>query len=428
MLAILLMMTASAGSVDAIDAGDRAWFDGDRATARTHWSAAAESADPAQQAMGEVRLLLVSGNLGMVVHGPRADAALQHCPLSRPECALAHCDYHIMLGLLGLPHDREQAGALAHQASRHLPAPALARLVLLGEAPLSDLTQLDGRDALGDGLVTHGGWLPGPGTWFAGVGISGVPGLGVGGTVQLVHPDVAWSAWSMQLHTTLSTQGNAQLHGAITSPQQTFVHLSTTVQHLALNDGDYPFVWLTDAAPGLGRRFRRQQLSGGAYLRWDDATPAHGGRLAWQGTQGVHRATADLEVAVVGRPHHRARASWTGQWGAVVGHVAAEESLGSQAPWWRQPFAGGGHHLRSAPAFRWQAPWLTAAALEWRQPLLGALGGVVFGEAAWVDSLHVGLGAGLRLRLPPHPHNTVRVDVAWGAEGAVVTAGWGEAF
>jgi len=72
---------------------------------------------------------------------------------------------------------------------------------------------------------------------------------------------------------------------------------------------------------------------------------------------------------------------------------------------------------------------------EWRLRDARTLGAVLFAEGAWVSAdlplqrqLHGGMGAGLRLRLPPRPHNTVRLDLAWGDAGFGLTAGVGEAF
>ena len=53
---------------------------------------------------------------------------------------------------------------------------------------------------------------------------------------------------------------------------------------------------------------------------------------------------------------------------------------------------------------------------------------VAFLEGARIDGWHGGAGLGLRLRLPPRPNNTVRLDVAFGDGGLGISAGWGEAF
>ena len=90
--------------------------------------------------------------------------------------------------------------------------------------------------------------------------------------------------------------------------------------------------------------------------------------------------------------------------------------------------------MTGPPAGRFRAPLLTGAVIEWRSPTMGPLGFAVFAEGAAESSapgglaLHGGGGAGLRLHLPPRPHNTVRLDVAVGDVGWALTAGFGEAF
>lgn len=428
MLALLLMITAAVASWNHLDDGDRHWANGDRASAAMHWHAASKDTTPAIVAMAEMRLLLVSGNLGMLIHGPRADAALATCPTTDPLCALAWCDYHIILALLGLPHDPDHAKTLARQARPHLTGRAVARQVLLGEATLADLQAATDRGGLAEGLLEHGGWVRGPGTWFVGIGGSGAPGLGVGGGLTVVHPDLAWRAWNLQVNASISTIGNRHVHTALRSPDATFVNLNATAQRLVFVSSDPKTVGLVDIVTGLGHRFSSHSIWAGPLLRWDNQQPGHGVRLGWQGQYNAIAARVDSEVALVGAQHHKNTAALTWHGNRWALHGTAMESIGSQAPWWRQPFAGGGHILRSAPAYRWQAPWLTAAAVEFRQPIVGPLGGVVFAETAWANGTHWGIGSGIRLWLPPQPLNTVRLDVAWSPEGVTVTAGWGEAF
>ncbi len=139
---------------------------------------------------------MVSGNLGLAIHGPRADRALAACPPADPWCALAEADYTLFVGSLGLPVDPQRAVEQARFAAPALPGPARARLVWAGAAPLQDLDPE--ADGLSAAVAAGGGrWLPGPGTWVLGLGLVGAPGLGLGGTVRFFHPDLGLvgSAW-----------------------------------------------------------------------------------------------------------------------------------------------------------------------------------------------------------------------------------------
>ena len=428
-------LTSMTVALSLIDTGDRSWLAGDRRAAASAWTQAAVSTDPAMQAMASVRLLLVSGNIGLVRHGPRADAALARCPSASAMCSLARSDYEIVLAMLGLPHDLTMARQHATLAARDTPGRAQARRVLLGDAAATSLSDYPDRGGLGDGLLTHGRWPDGPGTWSLGLGVLGAPGIGAGAAIRLHHPDLRWKAWTLNTTAGASSRGLVIVSGQLESPGRVFIHSDLSFRRQVLDDYRQETVlslWTLDAAVGPGLRVRQQAAWAGPLLRWDDRTPSHGVQGGWRGQAGPLNATLRAEASLQGHTHHRVSTAVVGTWplgsGTIASRLAAEESFGSDAPWWRQPVAGGGVHLRHAPANRWQAPGLAAAAAEWRLPIAGPLGLVAFIEGAWVDGLHAGIGAGARLHLPPTPQNTVRLDAAWGREGLTLTAGWGEAF
>jgi hypothetical protein len=114
--------------------------------------------------------------------------------------------------------------------------------------------------------------------------------------------------------------------------------------------------------------------------------------------------------------------------GSLAMRLRADLSEYSKAPVWRSPAYGGGHVLRAAPVGRHRAPLLGAAVVEWRQTVTPLIGLTVFAEGAWSTEWHAGGGLGLRLNLPPRPHNTLRLDIAYGPAGPTLTAGWGESF
>ena len=390
-------------------------------------------------AMAELRLLLVSGNLGLASHGPRADRAHLECPAGVPWCDLARADYEILSSQLGLPADLNEAARLINRAQEDLPGPAMARRVWMGEA---EPQQLDGlaRDGLGDGLLEHATWPTGPGTWFVGLGFSGAPGAGVGGGVRFVHPDVRWSSWRLQSDASLTTRGSGQLSMQLSTPGTLWSVWALRGGRLILDNyqtGETISLNTINALAGPGLRRGRAAVWAGPLLRLDqvdgERLSGHGLALGATHTANVLRLSARMEQTLIADYRHT-RLSTTAITTLPVGNTTTLVRLHgsaapeSQAPWWHLPSAGGGEHLRSAPLGRWRGLALAAAAVELRSPIIGALGGVVFAEVAAIEGVHPGGGAGLRLYLPPQPHSTLRIDLGYGEDGAVLTAGWGEAF
>ena len=434
----LTLLIAHAAPRAALDDGDRAWCAGQRGDAAAQWREAA-AGDPAIAAMAELRLLLVSGNLGMAVHGPRAEAALAMCPAGEAWCDLARADYEILLSLQGLPSDLDEARYRISRAAEALPGPAQARSVWIGDAQLDTLAALK-RDGLGDGLLAANGWPRGPGSWFIGLGVSGAPGLGIGGGVRFVHPDLRYTAWRLTTDAFLTSRGTGQLSAQLTTSGTLWSVWSLRGGRLIVDSyalGESRSVWTVNALVGPGVRWGKSAAWIGPMLRVDHTD---GDRLDGHGlSAGLSRRVPGLWLS--GRieqtlgadyEHTLLMASGTAShtWEAIGlhGRLAGALAPGSEAPWWRLPSAGGGVNLRSAPLGRWRGTSMLAVAAEIRVPIMGPLGGVLFAEAALIEGLHSGAGGGLRLHLPPRPHGTLRLDVGVGEEGAMVTAGWGEAF
>jgi hypothetical protein len=280
----------------------------------------------------------------------------------------------------------------------------------------------------------------GPGSWFLGLGISGAPGLGVGGGIRLIHPDLRHDAWRLTTDASITSRGTGQLSAQLTTPGRLWSVWSARGGHLILDNyqtQETIALWTVNALAGPGVRWGKSAAWIGPLLRVDHAG---GERLDGHGVSAGISRTAEL-LSLSGRVEQTLGADYahtllSGE--ATAGHALGPISLhgrlagavapDSQAPWWRLPSAGGGVYLRSAPLGRWRDPMLLAGTVELRGPLIGPLGGVIFAEAAHIEGLHPGVGAGLRLHLPPRPHNTLRLDLGLGEEGLVVTAGWGESF
>lgn len=441
LLALLLALDPRA----ALDAGDAAWFAGERARAVAAWREAARSEDAAARAMAEVRLLRVSSNLGWIVHGPRADKALAACPVEDPWCDLAEADLALTLRDLGLSRGAGDAPALARRAMTALPGPAAARLAWAGAL---DTATLSGQDALSAGLREAGRWPAGPGNPVVGLGLVAGEGIGLGLGLRLVVPDLGYRAIRLEASGLATSRGAGSLALAWRTPGERFGlgGLSAARSVLDLYEGglretvavSQVSAW---AAPGL--RAGRLSAWGGPLFRIDQvgtALAGHGllvgaGYAPRPGLSARTGGELSLGDYALGRVSLDLRSRTP-----LGAHALAARFYAESVPWrdaltpaWRLPAAGGAELLRGAPAGRYRGPHLIAGALELRGALGPAWGVTAFAEAAWVpteddQAPHPGGGVGVRWRLPPRPDNTVRLDLGFTDAGWGLCAGFGEAF
>ncbi len=441
----------------ALWAGDRAWFEGDRGAAVAAWRRAAAAGDPAAEAMARLRLLHFTGNWGMAVHGPRVDRALQRCPDDDPWCWIARADFEIFAPA-EVGAQPERAAELAARARAELPGPAAARCWLAaGEPALLRALQDHPRDGLGDGLLAADGRPPtSPGSWLLGLGLVGAPGLGIGGGLHFVHPDLGWQEHRLGLELGATSRGSAWLGVAAASSGSGYAHGSANLSRWVQDTYDETGAseWLVEGgrfAAGPGLRWGHHRLEPGVALRWDRiegetaAGPGAQAAHAWDlrsgmGDQrrGSYLGTGvQLSMRDLGADYDHLLGSMDlrGYLGGPAGSVLAGRLLGERAflpdaPWYRLPSAGGATVLRGAPAGRYRGDSLVALDLELRRMLWGPVEAVVFGAGAWVQDtgLHPAGGLGARLLLPPRGLNTVRLDLAVSDAGWAVTTGWGEVF
>lgn len=437
---------------EALDRGDAAWFAQDRRAARDAWREAAAGDDPAAEASARLRLILVSGTAGLMVQGPRAERAIAACPDGDPWCDLARAELELIQQELGLPADLGLAAAWARAAEPDLPGPALARQVWAG-APVERLEAVP-RDALGEGLLGTGGdWPSGPGTWVLGLGVVGAPGLGVGGSLRFVHPDLAFGGHYLDLSALATSRGLFGLSGTFRSEGARWWLLSGQGSRVVLDlygtDGerlDTEISGLAEGRAGPGLRAGDWSVVGGPVGRIDWTPEALAGHGAFASARWDGRASGlgsvvrfAAELALADYDYVRSTVDLR-EFLRVPGGVFGLRLLGdglpvhdARVPTVRLPAAGGDTVLRGAPAGRYRGPWLVAAATEYRHPFGPVLSGAVFGELAWLPDSddpgpHPGGGLGLRLALPPRPYNTLRLDLGVSDGGWGLAVGYGEAF
>lgn len=450
----ILLVTTHVGASSApsdephhhLNEGDRAWSSSQRQVAKHHWSVAAESADPAIRAMAELRLIMVSGNLGMARHGSRSQTALNECLSAEkvsPWCTLATADAVLFQYEIGIPTTLEYAIEAATSVRDELPAPAEARLVWAGVEPMDEMSSP--TDGLGEMMATHGGWPKGPGTWVLNVGPVAAPGMGAGALVRFFHPDWKWNGWLLQTTAMWTTERFGTLQASIAAPTRIRWGAETNLsQHrvdLYTGDNKVEEIFLRSVRmrPYVSHSLGPFWIDGGPLLRWDQDQHSNQ-TLSGHGMQMglfTHHSGAQQRLTFIGSTEtslsqyrfvsgaadlrmHRTR---------LAIRMRLDASHGPNAPGWRSVAYGGGSILRSAPIARWRTPVMSAGIVEWRQPIVPMLSIAMFGETAWAGDVHWGAGTGVRVHLPPRPHNTMRIDLAYGWEmGWSLTAGWGEAF
>lgn len=455
LLALLGLALASPG-LDAVSAGDLARYDGDRVSAAARYHDAVDSAEPEAEAMARLRLLGLSGNWGLAVHGPHIDEALLRA--SGPWGLLAWADFNLFAPAQ-IGADRGDAERLARQALPALPGPAAARLYLAtgDRAWLATIAEARLRDGLAEALLAHDGApAPDPGTWFLGLGVAGAPGAGFGGGFVYANPDLAHRGWALSGSLSATTRGaygaalSARSPGAVYGAGTAGIGRSV----VDIYEGELPTrtptlgAWV-GAGPGL------RQGRWGAYasfrLRWDQLealealAAGHGPTLSlaydtrrgWGETrEGLYLgASADWALPALADYEHLgifldARGFYPVLRGVGAARLTWGQALLPGAPLLRLPSAGGAELHRGARDSRYRAPQIGTADLEQRWMLVGPLELAVFLDGAWVagDGLHPGGGLGLRLILPPEAFNAVRLDFAVSDSGWAVTTGWGEAF
>lgn len=401
-----------------IEAGDSAWWEGERKSAVAAWRRAL-NADPspegrAAEAMARIRLLLVSGNLGPFWHERAMNQALAACPVQADPCALAWADREIYLPTFTGADPTRVATILGGRVD-----PAAAhRLTIAAEGTRPE----------------------NPGTWVFSVGVGGAPGAGFGVTTRFLHPDLAWKAHRLDITAGLDTLGGGAIGASIQSATRPSWHgaaaVSRTVGWLWVDD--QPTLWRLDSArlsggAGVASGATRLQLGGTA--RADDVGPGPDFVAGPHGTLTVSGGTATARLSVdtgFGAYTHLGIGIDLRVGAPVLGGTLAARAGASvvptESPFYRLPTAGGATLLRGAPAGRWRDAEIASAQVEYRHEIWGPLHAAAFVDSAQVDGWHLTAGGGLRIVLPPEPFNTARVDIGFGAGGWGVVVGMGEAF
>lgn len=405
--------------------------------------------------MAHLRMLHFSGNLGLMVHGPRAEDILFEGEAT-PWLTLAWADYH----LLAPPQvgaNPAEAVRLAEVAYRVLPGPSMARLYLAtgDERWLEAMEGRDDLDGLGHALLEHDGApAPNPGTWFLSFGVAGAPGAGFGGGISWVHPDFLLRSYRLSVGAAATTRGTYGTALGFRTPGSVYgttsLAASNTVRDLYDDAGarsrfDHEHF---SASQGLGMPVWELSLALGVKARMDrtsvDDTWSRGvGPWAsltldesrgWGADRRGYRLSGRVDTVQYEYEHLAYRLDARGYVGALKGVTAGRLTWAhaptDETPFFLLPSAGGAELHRGAWDSRYRADAIATADIEQRWMLIGPLEGVLFVDGAWVldDGFHPGAGLGIRLILPPEMLNVVRFDVAVSDDAWGLYTGWGETF
>ncbi len=464
----------------SLQAGDRAWWTGDRPVARRAFTAGlrevraeerrlrrSDEAVPPELLAREARLRLRRIRLGSnwtptLQAGPMF-RALDACPLENDACAVAEAELALLLPpwaggdvslVEGLLAGREDAPALARRAAA------------TGDAALVDALRAlpaDVRDGAGAAIVEGGARLPeDPGTRTFAFGVGGAPGAGLGVSLAWVDPDLGGRRRRLDTQLMLDSRGGAVVGAGLTGDQaRARVSASRTVLDdwrsgarvlVPLDSLRGEAAWFaTQVGSWRGGPWRvelgldvRAEAVGAWGAGWGAATGE--GEATWAravgpllrasralGTDASVSAWAD---AALGDYAHlglgsdaRARTRLPAMFD-LAGRLGVAAAPLTSTPWWRLPSAGGSQLLRGAPLGRWRAPSLVSAQLEVRRTLWGPLRGAGFLDAvvagpsaapfAGVSSrdLHATTGVGLRVAVPGAEAATTRLDAGWSLDAA----------
>lgn len=433
----------------ALEAGDAAYFAGDRRDGVRGWREALARADDspagrAAEVMARLRLLRAGTTLSPLWQGPRIERALAACTTGA-WCRLAAVDYDLFApeGI----GDRDRGLAAARSLAGELPAHAASRVAwATGDpAPVRAVAEAE-RDGLGRAIVA--GLAPEPGPAVIGVGVLAGPPAGIGAGVRWVDVDVGRIGVRVTADAFVARRA-AGLAAAIETPGTVGAVASVQALRWPWWDGDaYTPVDTARLAPGAVVRAGRARLQAGPLLRWDaDPVPVagHGG---WWATSldmrraGRARAPTGLWLGVSGEVSDPLLADYArvgvvgdarvylGLGAGVVATRARGEGAMGAFPDIRRPTVGGSDVLRGARYGELRGDFTVAGDVEVRHPVVGPLWGAAFATGAAVEGrgAHAGGGVGVRLVLPPEPRNTLRLDVAATDVGWGVIVAWGEAF
>jgi hypothetical protein len=218
----------------SLQAGDLAWWTGDRPAARRAFATAlrevraearrlrhgGEVVPPellAREARLRLRRIRLGSNWTPTLQAGPMFRALDACPLEHDACALAEAELALLLPPWAGGDPALVDGMLAGRTD----APGLARrAAATGDATLVDALRAlpaEARDGAGAAMVEGGAVVPeDPGTRTFAFGVGGAPGAGVGVSLAWVDPDLGGRRRRLDTQLMLDSRGGAVLGAGLT--------------------------------------------------------------------------------------------------------------------------------------------------------------------------------------------------------------------
>ncbi|MEC7986817.1 MAG: hypothetical protein VX278_16735 [Myxococcota bacterium] len=422
-----------------LDEGDRFWGARQYHKAIPYWKEARRSESLAVSAMARYRLLLVSTNLMLPLDLLAADQTLAQCPVEDLRCALARVDRENIFEMLGFPNDLALATELLGYIKQRLPDDVQAREVWINPQKVDSLPE-DSPVGLAQALRINRGILPrGPGGASLTAGFFFGERLGLGMNLTLLQPNIDHKMGDLRLLMSIGTKGYGILGLQYDRISPLWIQTRFDLRRVnyfqrSVDGWTILPVSTVEGSVTLGIRKPKFTLWIGPVLRWEELLEipisAHGFSVGMQlGDDSLlFRQTVQSSLAAYFHLESHTLLQFKHPTGLAL-QVRAQVCPGTQAKWWRHPRAGGGLNLRLPPAQWIRGSHLYSGALEWHLFPKHLFGGVLFAEGAHNTKDHyIGAGVGVRMRLPPRPNNTLRLDVGYGSSGWGVSANVGEQF
>ena len=409
-----------------LEEGDALWKYPTYHEAIQKWKKAKNSHESAISIMAQYRLLLIAPSILFPIELIRIDRELGNCDIEDPRCLLARIDREIILGALQYPLQQEFVEELLAYLENQLPDEVQTRN--------NWLTAMSGKK---EDITKGGPFTRGPGAPSISVGFFLGVRQGLGTHLGYHIPNVDHRLGNLSLYLSVGTTEYGRVGFQYNRIHPLWIKTEAdlrNVNYFRFQNQEWDIISMssTQGSVSFGYKKGFDHFWIGPQFRWeqlDTPIPAHGLTMGLQIGPEHARIIQKFDTSFTSYTH--IRSTTTLQYRHPVGlgfQINADLCPISEAPWWRQPSAGGGLYLRLPFAQRIRAKNLYTGTVEWQLFPKQTLGGVFFAEGAYGDNIYAGAGFGARIRIPPSPNNNLRLDIGYSSLGWGVFANIGEQF
>ena len=409
-----------------LEEGDALWKYPTYHKAIKKWKEAKESHESAVSIMAQYRLLLISPSLLLPIDLIRIDRELGNCDIEDPRCLLARIDREIVLAALNYPLQEDFVDELLSFLQPRLPKEVEQRktwLKILSSPP--------------ENLSHTGPFTRGPGSPSFSIGFFYGIRQGLGTHLGYHIPNVDHRLGDLSLYLSVGTTDYGRIGFRYNRIQPLWIKTEVdirNVNYFRFQNQEWEIISMssTQGSLSLGVKNEFYHFWLRPQFRWEqleDPIAAHGLTMGVQLGPEHARLSQRVDASFASYTHIRSTTTVQYRHPSGLGfQLNADLCPVSEAPWWRQPSAGGGLYLRLPFAQRIRAKNLYTGTFEWQLFPEETLGGVFFAEGAYGDNIYAGAGVGARIRLPPSPNNNLRLDIGYSTLGWGIFADIGEQF